>query len=74
MEEIEAMPELIRQVRVARGLSQREVARQTGVAFSTVSRIERGHDCTVSHLLALFRWAVTPVPLPTAAQLLARED
>lgn len=37
-------PDLLRQVRISRGLSQREVAARAGMSASTLSRIERGVD------------------------------
>lgn len=43
-------------VRVLRGASQREVARQTGLSLSVVSRVEKGEDCTVSSARALLAW------------------
>lgn len=47
-------------VRVMRGLSQREVARQTGESFSTVSRVENGADCNLSTARALLAWIANP--------------
>lgn len=46
-------------VRVMRGLSQREVARQAGESFSTVCRVEKGADCNLSTARALLAWIAT---------------
>lgn len=53
-----SLPGLLTEARTLRGLSQREVARQTGVSFSTVSRIERGVTETtdIKTALALMAW------------------
>jgi transcriptional regulator with XRE-family HTH domain len=40
-------------VREARGLSQRQLAQQSGVAQATISRIEQGHDCWLDTLFLL---------------------
>lgn len=47
------LPVRLKAHRVAHDLSQREVAKRTGVAFSTISRIETGHDYTVDSLIAV---------------------
>lgn len=46
----------LRTVRTLRGLSLREVARQTGLSFSTVKRIEDGDDCVLSHAILALKW------------------
>jgi transcriptional regulator with XRE-family HTH domain len=42
--------------RTLRGLSLREVARQTGESASTVMRVENGQDCNLSTARALLAW------------------
>lgn len=44
-------------VRASRGLSWREVARQTGVSSATLTRIGKGHAPDADNLLALAAWA-----------------
>ena len=46
----------VKAVRVARGLSLREVAKQTGLSASTVMRIEDGEDTVVTHAAILLVW------------------
>lgn len=47
------LPMRLKAHRAAHGLSQRAVAKATGMSFSTVCRIESGEDYAVSNLLAL---------------------
>lgn len=49
----------LRGFRLEAGLSQRALARVTGVSFSTVSRIERGRMANSTSLHALNRWLAT---------------
>lgn len=58
-EVLNALPLLLREARRARGLSQRATADQLGFNFSTVSRIEAGRDCVLSHASAVLRWLDT---------------
>ncbi|MFG1683531.1 helix-turn-helix domain-containing protein [Nonomuraea sp. NPDC049269] len=51
-----ALPELVREVRRARGLSLRAAGDQAGCGFNTLSRVERGMDCSLSSTLAILRW------------------
>lgn len=51
-----ALPLICREMRRARGLSMREAAKQVGVSFSTIHRIESGEDCVASNLIAVMRW------------------
>lgn len=46
----------VKAVRIARGLSLREVAKQTGLSASTVMRIEGGEDTVVTHATILLVW------------------
>ena len=46
----------LRVVRIMRGVSLRQVARDTGLSASTVMRIEQGDDCTVSNARAVLAW------------------
>jgi transcriptional regulator with XRE-family HTH domain len=50
------VPVLLREARRARGLSLRAAARELGMSFSTVDRIERGEDGVVSNTVAVLRW------------------
>lgn len=56
VEVIDDLPALLRLMRRARGLALRDVAKQTGVSFSALSRIERGGDTTVFSLRRLLIW------------------
>lgn len=47
------LPMRLKAHRAARELSLREVARQTGIAASTLMRIEHGEDYTVASLIAI---------------------
>ena len=38
----------------------RELARQTGVSASTISRINQGEDCQVSTFVPLLTWLMEP--------------
>lgn len=51
---------LLREARRQRRLSVREAARQLGVSFATVSRIEEGEDCMLSNAIAVLRWLGPP--------------
>ena len=50
----------VKAVRVARGMSLREVARQSGESFSTIHRVESGSDFNVSTARSLLRWLGAP--------------
>lgn len=47
------LPVRLKAHRAARHLSQREVAKRSGISFATVSRIEAGEDHLVSNLIAI---------------------
>lgn len=47
---------LLREARRARQLSVRAAARQLGMSFATVSRVESGEDCMLSNVVAILRW------------------
>ena len=53
---IEELPTMVRIVRQFRGKSLRAAAAEIGICFSTLYRIERGEDCTLSAALACLRW------------------
>jgi transcriptional regulator with XRE-family HTH domain len=55
-EVIARLPMLLREARRARGLSMRAAARELGISFSTVHRIEEGQDCALSNAVAVLRW------------------
>jgi transcriptional regulator with XRE-family HTH domain len=50
------LPATLRAVRTLRGQSLREVAKDAGMSFSTVTRIENGEDCALSSAIAILRW------------------
>ncbi len=53
---LDDLPSLLRAARKIHGASLRQVARETGVSFSTVSRAEAGEDLALSTACALLRW------------------
>ncbi|MHB1098910.1 MAG: helix-turn-helix domain-containing protein [Burkholderiales bacterium] len=54
------LPVLVRHERRVRGLSLRDVADQSGVTFSTVSRVENGSGCHLRNAIALLTWINDP--------------
>jgi len=50
------LPSLLRRTRKARRLSVRAAARDMGISFATVSRVEDGRDYMVSTALVVLRW------------------
>lgn len=64
-EVLAALPLLVREARRARGLSQRAAAQQMGVSFSTVSRLENGHDAVMSNVSTALCWLDTRPDTPT---------
>ena len=46
--------------RTARGLSLRELARETGISFSTLQRIEQGNSVELMTWLRLQYWLLSP--------------
>lgn len=56
------LPMLLREARRTRRLSVRAAAEQLGMSFSTVSRMETGHDCALSNAVAVLRWLEPPTP------------
>lgn len=55
-EVIDRLPMLLREARRARGLSMRAAAKELGISFSTIPRIEAGQDCALSNAVAVMRW------------------
>jgi ribosome-binding protein aMBF1 (putative translation factor) len=55
-EVIESLPLLVREARRRRRLSIRAAAREMGMSFSTVHRIEQGDDCALSNAMTALRW------------------
>ncbi|GIF14819.1 helix-turn-helix domain-containing protein [Actinoplanes teichomyceticus] len=53
---IASLPLLLREARRTRRLSLRAAAKELGMSFSTVSRIEAGDDCALSNAIAVLRW------------------
>ncbi|PKQ24248.1 MAG: hypothetical protein CVT65_03775 [Actinobacteria bacterium HGW-Actinobacteria-5] len=74
IETLESLPATVRAIRRARGVSLRRVASESGVSFSTVTRIESGEDATVSSALALLRWAILPAPVATDVEIDLGDD
>jgi uncharacterized protein YerC len=62
-ETLAGLGDLLAQTREQRGLGLRQVAEQTGVSYSTISRVERGVTETtdVRSALAILTWIETPV-------------
>lgn len=50
------LPLLVREARRARGLSLRAAAKEIGVAFSTITRLEHGEDVVLSNAVVVLRW------------------
>lgn len=59
-EVIANLPMLLREARRVRRLSIRAAAREIGMSFSTVTRIENGGDCALSNAGAVLRWLDQP--------------
>lgn len=56
--DLEGFGRALHAVRRGRGLTQRQVADESGVSFNTVSRLERARiDPSVSTLISVARWA-----------------
>jgi transcriptional regulator with XRE-family HTH domain len=53
---IENLPVIVLNARRAKRLSQRALARQAGMSFSTVSRIENGEEMSTVSLAAILGW------------------
>lgn len=53
---LEALPELALEARRHRGLSLRSAAREIGISFPVLARLERGNDVMLSNALAVLRW------------------
>jgi transcriptional regulator with XRE-family HTH domain len=47
---------ILREARRARGLSTREAARQLGMSFATVGRIEQGEDYMIGNARRVLAW------------------
>ena len=58
---VENLPLIVLENRRRRQISLREAARELGVSFSTISRVERGEDFNSRILPDLLRW-LGPVP------------
>lgn len=56
---LDNLPVLVRETRRRKGASMREVGRQTGMAASTVMRVEKGIDCSLENAKVLLRWAAS---------------
>jgi transcriptional regulator with XRE-family HTH domain len=53
------LPLILREARRARRRSLRAAAREIGVSFSTISRIESGEDAAGTSITAVLRWLDT---------------
>ena len=58
-----SLPAAITAMRRSRGVSLRAVAREAGVSFSTVTRMEHGEDATIGSAVAMMRWLIAPAPI-----------
>ncbi len=65
------LPLLLREARRTRRLSVRAAGAQIGCAPATVSRLERGDDCSLANAIAVLRWLDTPPAAGTAGGTLA---
>jgi transcriptional regulator with XRE-family HTH domain len=59
-EVIEELGPAVKAVRRSRGLSIREVGRQTGVAYNTIARVEAGHAVFSASIIKILRWLDEP--------------
>lgn len=50
------LPLIVREARRARGISGRAAAKQMGIDFNTLGRLERGHDVRIDVLAPILRW------------------
>lgn len=54
--------EILKEIRLQRGLSLRETAAESGVATTTWHRAECGEDLRVSRVVRMFVWALSYRP------------
>ena len=59
------LPVIVRSARRMRRLSLRGAAEQIGLGFTTVQRVEAGHDMDTGTLQAILRWLDDPAPAPS---------
>ncbi|MEN0071276.1 MAG: helix-turn-helix transcriptional regulator [Propionicimonas sp.] len=71
---LEALPAALKAVRLSRGTSLRRAAREIGVSFSTVNRIENGEDCSKDNALAVLRWLANPPAPSHIADVMVLDD
>ena len=55
MREPDTKPHTLRQLRESLGLGIRDAAKRAGVSPATLSRVERGYDCSVVTLIKIAR-------------------
>lgn len=55
-EVLEDLSALVYAERQRRSISLRQVGRECGVSFATVTRLENGYDILLSNAATLFRW------------------
>jgi transcriptional regulator with XRE-family HTH domain len=65
------VPGRLRTIREARGLTQRDLARRTGISHTTIAKIERGD---ISPTIATLQKIVAGLNLPVTALIAAEED
>ena len=53
---LDNLPGTLRTMRQLRGLSQRAAAKEIGVGYNTVSRLEEGHNVNVVVVRAVLVW------------------
>lgn len=59
-EALASLPNAVIAVRTARRLSLRQAADEMGMSFMTLTRLEKGENCTLGHLVAAARWIEEP--------------
>ena len=52
---------LVKDYRIRRGLSVKEMGRRLGVSAATVSRLENGKEVSGVTVIALMKWSLTDV-------------
>jgi ribosome-binding protein aMBF1 (putative translation factor) len=57
---LDDLPVIVLNARRSRRLSQRGMATETGLSFSTICRIEQGGECSSISLRALLAWLDGP--------------
>ena len=53
---LDLLPTLVRSTRTSRGLTQRQAARQIGIAQGSLSHFETSKGATLLHVVLILRW------------------